>query len=35
MLYGFNATQGWDPVAGLGSINYEVMKTYVLSQKGL
>ena len=35
MLYGYNATKGWDPVAGLGSINYEAMKIYVLAQKGL
>ena len=35
MLYGYNATQGWDPVAGLGSINYAAMKAYVLAQKGV
>jgi tripeptidyl-peptidase-1 len=35
MIYGFNATTGWDPVAGLGSINYTAMKEYVLAQKGV
>lgn len=33
MIYGYNATKGWDPVAGLGSINYPAMKKYVLAQK--
>jgi len=35
MIYGYNATKGWDPVAGLGSINYAQMKQYVLEQKGV
>ena len=35
MLYGYNATKGWDPVAGLGSIDYLKMKEYVLRQKGV
>ncbi len=29
--YGFVAAPGWDPVSGLGSPNYAVLKDYVLS----
>jgi hypothetical protein len=31
MKYGFTAGKGWDPVAGLGSLNYERLKEYVLA----
>ncbi|KAK7696300.1 hypothetical protein QCA50_000954 [Cerrena zonata] len=30
---GFNATQGWDPVTGLGTPNFEKLKDIVLSMK--
>lgn len=33
MLYGFNATKGWDPVAGLGTPDYMKMKEYILKKK--
>jgi tripeptidyl-peptidase I len=29
--YGFVASPGWDPVTGLGSPNYAILKDYVLS----
>ena len=32
-IYGYNATDGWDPVSGLGSIHYAVMKDYVLGAR--
>lgn len=32
MTYGYTAGQGWDPVGGLGSINYAKLKAYVLKQ---
>jgi tripeptidyl-peptidase-1 len=32
MEYGYNATQGWDPVGGLGSIDYTALKTYAMAQ---
>ena len=33
--YGFSATKGWDPIAGLGSINYAALRDAVLSQSTL
>jgi subtilase family serine protease len=35
MEYGYNATAGWDPVAGLGSPKYTNMKAYALKVKGV
>jgi len=35
MVYGFTAGNGWDPVAGLGSLNYVKLKEYALSSTGL
>jgi len=35
MQYGYEAGEGWDPIGGLGSINYEKLKQYVLRVKGL
>jgi len=35
MTYGFNATVGWDPVAGLGTPQYNKIKAYVLAKKGV
>jgi subtilase family serine protease len=32
MIHGYTAGKGWDPVAGLGSINYAKLKAYVLKQ---
>lgn len=30
---GFNSTVGWDPVTGLGTVNYDIMRDYLLSLK--
>ena len=34
-MIGFNATVGWDPVAGLGTPSYSKMKEYILKKKGI
>lgn len=34
MQEGYTAGAGWDPVSGLGSINYSKLKAYALSQAG-
>merc|ERR1712048_1286998 len=35
MQYGYEAGEGWDPVGGLGSIDYTKLKNYILSLKGV
>ena len=31
LFSGFHAAPGWDPVTGIGTPNYEVLKTFALS----
>merc|ERR1719492_411151 len=33
MIYGFEATAGWDPASGLGSPKFEPLMEYVLEMK--
>jgi len=35
MIYGYNATTGWDPVSGLGTVHYPLFKAYVLAARNV
>lgn len=35
MTFGFEAGEGWDPIGGLGSINYAKLKEYALRAQGV